>query len=90
MRKQATNTELLKLRDDLRDIEYPEVKKGTIWKDDKRGVEYVIVDKVKTGSIFVKRHMDAADSSSMTPAAFHRKYKPCEGKEGRIQVRYRE
>lgn len=88
MRKQTNNTELLKLRDELAATKYPVVVKGTVWKDTRHSTtEYVLVDKVKTNHIQVKRHKDAADSITLNPACFHKKYTPCVGDEGKDDVR---
>lgn len=87
----ATNAELLKLKADLQQVEYPVVVKNSIWKDDRHsGVEYVIVTKVKPKHITFKRNTDADDSTQLPIAAFHRKYKACSGKEGKIQVRFKD
>ena len=88
MRKQSSNAELLKLRDELRKVDRPPVVKGSVWKDDRHaGVVYMVVAKVKTNHVVLKRHVDATDSTTMNYDQFHRKYKPCVGDEGKSNVR---
>lgn len=88
MRKQSSNAELLKLRDELRKVERPEVTKGSVWKDDRHaGVQYMVVDKVKANHVVLKRHVEAADSTTLNWDQFFRKYKPCQGDEGKSNVR---
>lgn len=89
MRNKVGNVELAKLKAELQQVEYPVVTKDSIWKDDRHsGVEYVIVVKVKPNHITFKRNTQAVDEHRLPIAAFHRKYKACEGKEGKVQVRF--